>query len=680
MKSRSPKPARRSARPSSSASRLPPSDEPFWHRGPHPLANHQSAGRLPTEADVVVIGAGLVGASAAYHLRQAAKVGGARMVVIEQADPAGEASGRNGGNFELIPENSVGAYEGLARERLAFLETVYPTLPIEVMRAESERQASVVLGVALRNRELLKGIILRERIECDFSPRGWLHLACNEDEEQGLCEEVMLAAQHGQRIELWSRRKIRDEFGFGNDYLGRFIPGDGTYHPFKYVCGLLKLALDAGVQLFTRTRVVALESETPTVHDVVTERGTIRTGQVIVATNAFTSRLFPELDAIRPYQSQVMVTENAPDRARGRIVTCEDGPAFFNQPREGARNGTAPLLLGGGDDRPLDDPSSRKRSLDVHRQLMKIRDRFYPELRGQPAAAEWIGPMAFTPDQLPALGPLRPGIIIAMACNGYGGSYTTAAGLAAAEMALTGSVPDWIPEDVFSPRRLLSDEPIFMTERDSLWRIATSLSRQLKSVNRQIAEEMTLSREAPDAPVSVRPSRLMTRIVEAPSDEVVRPEMLTAFPTFRSFTLAELGTVLRAMRRWNLPTGTVLFTEGSPGGSCFIIVRGAVDVSIEVNGQHQLLAHLPAGSVFGQQSLIDGEPRSATCTIQRDAVLVELDRETAERLLDNRSPVALKLLGVLTDGLIEALRGADRRLMQLTTDGRRYAPGTAATT
>ncbi len=174
---------------------------------------------------------------------------------MDQGDPAGEASGRNGGNFELIPENSVGIYEGLARERHAFLRRRYPKLPVEVVQAESERQASLVLGLALRNRELFKGIILHERIDCDFAPRGWLHLASTEEEEQGICEEVTLAAQHGQRIELWSRRKIRQEFGIENPYLGRFIPGDGTYHPFKYACGLLRSALRAGVELYTRTPV-----------------------------------------------------------------------------------------------------------------------------------------------------------------------------------------------------------------------------------------------------------------------------------------------------------------------------------------------------------------------------------------------------------------------------------------
>jgi glycine/D-amino acid oxidase-like deaminating enzyme len=77
-------------------------------------------------------------------------------------------------------------------------------------------------------------------------------------EEQALCEEVTLAAQHGQRIELWSRRRIREEFGFSSAYLGRFIPGDGTYHPFKYACGLLQGALRSGVKLYTRRPVRAL--------------------------------------------------------------------------------------------------------------------------------------------------------------------------------------------------------------------------------------------------------------------------------------------------------------------------------------------------------------------------------------------------------------------------------------
>jgi glycine/D-amino acid oxidase-like deaminating enzyme len=416
------------------------SHEPYWFRDGQPLAGYQSGAHLPETAAVVVIGAGLTGASAAYHLDRAASRPG-RLVVVDQGNPAGEASGRNGGSFELIPENSVGVYEGLAHARLAFLRRLYHELPIEVLRAESARQASVVLGIALRNRDLLKAIILRERLDCDFSPRGWLHLASTERGEQGLCEEVLLAAQHGQRIELWSRRKIRTEVGIDHDYLGRFVPTDGTYHPFKYVCGLLTCALASGAELYTGVRVREVISERPDRHRVVTARGTITAARVIVATNAFTAALLPELRLIRPRQSQIQLTEGARDRTRGRVVTCDAGPVFFNQPRGGARHGYAPLLLGGGADRPMRNPASRRRSPQVHRLLLALRDRFYPELRGSPPAAEWVGPMAFTPDQLPAIGFLRPGVVIAAGYNGYGGSYTTAAGLAAAEMALTSQAP-----------------------------------------------------------------------------------------------------------------------------------------------------------------------------------------------------------------------------------------------
>ena len=650
---------------------LPVNDEPYWFRAGHPLAGYRSQPELPAEADIVVIGAGLTGASAAYHLADAAREG-VRVVVLDQGDPAGEASGRNGGNFELIPENSVGVYEGLARERLAFLRRCYPTLPHEVLHAESERQSSVVLGVALRNRDLLKNIVLRERIDCDLHARGWLHLACTEEEEQGVCEEVMLAAQHGERIELWSRRRIREEFGVETEYLGRFIPGDGTYHPFKYVCALLRCALRSGVALHTRVAVRAVLSHSGDAHDVVTDAGTIRARRVIAATNAFTSHLFPELDSIRPHQSQIQVTEHAPDRARGRVVTCEDGPVFFNQPRSGSRNGHAPVLMGGGDDRPMQTPSSRRRSWKTHLKLLALRDRFYPELRGQPPSTEWIGPMAFTPDQLPAIGMLRPGVVVAAGYNGYGGTYTTAAGLAAAQLARTGYSPDWLPEDVFSPRRLTSGNPVFMLEQDGLWRITTSLCRQLKAVDRQLSEALTL-RMSPVASAihGQRPPRMsrMVSLADAAFDApvAVARESLAHFALFAAFTAEDLSLLASAMQRLDVTAGTLLFSEGDPGGTCFVVLSGLVDVSVcaPMTGQPQLIAQLGPGSVFGQMSLIEGESRAATCSIHRHAILAELDTAACERLLDRESPIALKLLAALNQGLVDALRTADRRLMRL---------------
>ncbi len=167
---------------------LPLDNQPFWHRTEQRFANYQSSENLPTVVDVAIIGAGLTGAAAAYRLKDAEL----KVLLIDQGDPAGEASGRNGGNFELLPENSVGTYEGLAPGRFKFMKVRYPHVPVEVLQAVSERQASLVLGLALRNRDLLKETIFKEAISCDFSPKGWLHIAASEIEEQGICDEVSL--------------------------------------------------------------------------------------------------------------------------------------------------------------------------------------------------------------------------------------------------------------------------------------------------------------------------------------------------------------------------------------------------------------------------------------------------------------------------------------------------------
>jgi CRP-like cAMP-binding protein len=141
--------------------------------------------------------------------------------------------------------------------------------------------------------------------------------------------------------------------------------------------------------------------------------------------------------------------------------------------------------------------------------------------------------------------------------------------------------------------------------------------------------------------------------------------LLQGFGAFSKFSGREIRALLRLMRRWNLPHDTVVFTEDSPGGSCFIVIEGRIDVSIDAHRRQQFLATLEPGSIFGQVSLLAGVPRSATCTVRSDAVLLEIEREPCQRLLKSGSPTALKFLAALNEGLIAALRGADLRLMQV---------------
>jgi CRP-like cAMP-binding protein len=332
--------------------------------------------------------------------------------------------------------------------------------------------------------------------------------------------------------------------------------------------------------------------------------------------------------------------------------------------------------MGGGADRPMHSPSSRRRSVTVHEKLLAQRDRFFPELAGQPPSAEWIGPMAFTPDQLPAIGMLRPGVIVAAGFNGYGGSYTTAAGFAAAEMATTSRAPDWVPADMFSPVRLTTREASFVADTEGLWRVAHALCRQLAAVNARISDALRLSRAPVESAVrGQRPPRVsrMMRVpgfdLSAPTPAAITARELATCPVLHHFTAAELETLAAKMTRLEIHDDTLLFAEGDPGGACYVILSGEVDVSVKVHGAPQLLSQLGAGSVFGQVSLLLDAPCAASCSVHREAVLAELDRDTCKALLDGGTSVGRKLLDALTRGVVEALRDADRRLMRLEREG-----------
>ena len=139
--------------------------------------------------------------------------------------------------------------------------------------------------------------------------------------------------------------------------------------------------------------------------------------------------------------------------------------------------------------------------------------------------------MGFTPDGLPCIGFLRPGLIIAAGFNGYGGTYTTAAGHAAAHMARTGTAPDWVPDDVFSPHRFATAEPVFMSEKDSLWRIAASLCNQLDLVNARMSEALSIQprtqRLSPNLSVDGADAARMRS-----ASLMMTPEEIKAFPLF----------------------------------------------------------------------------------------------------------------------------------------------------
>jgi CRP/FNR family transcriptional regulator, cyclic AMP receptor protein len=216
-----------------------------------------------------------------------------------------------------------------------------------------------------------------------------------------------------------------------------------------------------------------------------------------------------------------------------------------------------------------------------------------------------------------------------------------------------------VPDDVFSPRRLLVHEPIFMTDGNSLLRIAQALCGQLRAVDKQIAETIALNKSRTNG-------KHNSRVAPAPETRRaasrVNASALHVLPALRRFDVTELRALARLLRAIELEAGTLLFREGMKGGSCYLILDGTVAVTTRVGNEQHVLAERGPGEFVGEVSVIDGGVRSATCTITRDAVLAELRSADVKKLL--ASPVGLKLLGLLNEGIITALRDADRQLLQ----------------
>jgi CRP-like cAMP-binding protein len=107
--------------------------------------------------------------------------------------------------------------------------------------------------------------------------------------------------------------------------------------------------------------------------------------------------------------------------------------------------------------------------------------------------------------------------------------------------------------------------------------------------------------------------------------------------------------------------GEVIVQENDFGETAYIIGEGRVEVSKELGGQSVHLAYLGVGETFGEMSMIDEKPRSATVTAVTETVVSEIRRDDFFDSFQTDPKVALTLLKVL----FERLREADARILEL---------------
>lgn len=103
-----------------------------------------------------------------------------------------------------------------------------------------------------------------------------------------------------------------------------------------------------------------------------------------------------------------------------------------------------------------------------------------------------------------------------------------------------------------------------------------------------------------------------------------------------------------------VPAGTVLFREGEQGREMYVINSGKVRITKTVRGQEKELAVLGQGEFFGEMSILNNKPRSATATVIEDARVLVLDPKTYETMLRNSTEIALRMVKRLAARLQEA--------------------------
>ena len=119
---------------------------------------------------------------------------------------------------------------------------------------------------------------------------------------------------------------------------------------------------------------------------------------------------------------------------------------------------------------------------------------------------------------------------------------------------------------------------------------------------------------------------------------------LQRVPLFSGFNEDELRRVAELSRIVEAPAGTIVTQMGEPGDSFFVIIDGIAAVRTPVGTGSQLLP----GDFFGEMSLVDGEPRSATIVATTDLRLLIVDRLQFWRLLDETPELIRRILTILS--------------------------------
>jgi glycine/D-amino acid oxidase-like deaminating enzyme len=350
-------------------------------------------GDIPARADVVIVGGGFTGLSAALALTRRK----ASVLVLEAGRIVGEASGRNGGQCN----------NGLAHDYAALAQQ----LGASTARAFYRAYCSSV--------DTVERLIHEQTIDCDFARRGRIKLAAKPAHYDKLAAAYeILRAEVDPDVQLVPRSQIRDEVGSDAFYGGLIQTTSAQMHVGKFGVGLAKAAARSGAQIYESAAVTAMERLPGGTFRITSKRGVVDAAQVLIATGTTTHGPFKWFQRrLAPIGSFIVVTEPLSAQQLARLlptrrsyVTSKNIGNYFRATLDNR------LLFGGRARFAMSNPQSDQKSGHILRATLAT---IFPELSNIDIDYCWGGLVDMTADRLPRAGE-HQGLYYSMGYSGHG--------------------------------------------------------------------------------------------------------------------------------------------------------------------------------------------------------------------------------------------------------------------
>jgi uncharacterized membrane protein len=139
-------------------------------------------------------------------------------------------------------------------------------------------------------------------------------------------------------------------------------------------------------------------------------------------------------------------------------------------------------------------------------------------------------------------------------------------------------------------------------------------------------------------------------------------ELLSNIALFESLTSEDLDALTLRLEEVVFEEGQAIFQQGDEGSSLFIIEEGAVEIAYGEGIGKVVLATLFNGQYFGELSLFDGSPRSATATALKHSELIRLDRADLVDFVNKNPAAALRIIAEMGERLRQTNELMSRRV------------------